>query len=43
VRFTDATLLVVRSGHTSSAQMAKAMAPFAPEDILGVVINRMTH
>jgi Mrp family chromosome partitioning ATPase len=43
VRFTDATLLVVRSGHTSSAQMAKAMAPFAPEDILGVVINRMSH
>jgi len=43
VRFTDATLLVVGSGHTSSAQMARAMAPFAPEDILGVVINRMSH
>jgi Mrp family chromosome partitioning ATPase len=40
VRFTDATLLVVRQGHTSSSQMAKAIAPFSREDILGVVINR---
>jgi Mrp family chromosome partitioning ATPase len=40
VRFTDATLLVVRAGQTSSAEMARAMVPFAQEDILGVVINR---
>lgn len=40
VRFTDTTLMVVRAGHTSSAQMAKAIAPFAQDDILGVVINR---
>lgn len=40
VRFTDTTLMVVRSGNTSSAQMAKAIAPFAQDDILGVVINR---
>ena len=40
VRFTDTTLLVVGEGHTSSAQMAKALAPFAQDDILGVVINR---
>lgn len=40
VRFTDSTLMVVRAGHTSSAHMAKALAPFAQDDILGVVINR---
>jgi Mrp family chromosome partitioning ATPase len=40
VRFTNTTLLVVRQGHTSSAQMAKAIAPFSREDILGVIINR---
>ncbi|MEK6408471.1 MAG: CpsD/CapB family tyrosine-protein kinase [Acidobacteriota bacterium] len=40
VRFTDSTLMVVRAGQTSSAQMAKALAPFAQDDILGVVINR---
>lgn len=40
VRFTDTTLMVVRAGHTSSAQMAKAITPFAQDDILGVVINR---
>lgn len=40
VRFTDTTLMVVRAGYTSSAEMARAIAPFAPEDILGVVINR---
>lgn len=41
VRFTDTTLLVVRSGHTSSAQMAKALMPLGQDDILGVVINRV--
>jgi len=40
VRFTDTTLMVVRAGHTSSEQMAKALAPLAQDDILGVVINR---
>lgn len=40
VRFTDTTLLVVRQGHTSSTQMARAIAPFSRDDILGVVINR---
>jgi Mrp family chromosome partitioning ATPase len=40
VRFTDMTLLVVRQGRTSSSQMAKAIAPFSRDDILGVVINR---
>ena len=40
VRFTDTTLMVVRAGHTGSAEMAKAITPFAQDDILGVVINR---
>lgn len=40
VRFTDATLMVVRQGYTSSSQMAKAVAPFNRDDILGVVMNR---
>jgi len=39
VRFTDVTLMVVRQGYTSSSQMAKAIAPFSRDDILGVVIN----
>jgi Mrp family chromosome partitioning ATPase len=40
VQFTDTTLMVVRAGHTSSEQLAKALAPLAQDDILGVVINR---
>jgi Mrp family chromosome partitioning ATPase len=40
VRYAHTTLLVVRAGHTSSADMAKAITPFAQDDILGVVINR---
>lgn len=40
VRFTDTTLMVVQAGQTSCAEMAKAIAPFSQEDILGVVINR---
>ena len=40
VRYTDTTLLVVGEGQTSSAQMAEAVASFAQDDILGVVINR---
>jgi Mrp family chromosome partitioning ATPase len=39
-RFTNATLLVIRAGHTRSAQLGKAMSPFAQKDIIGVVINR---
>lgn len=39
-RFTDTTLLVVRSGQLTSADMAKAIAPFSQADILGVVMNR---
>jgi Mrp family chromosome partitioning ATPase len=40
VRYTHTTLLVIRAGHTSSSEMAKAITPFAQDDILGVVINR---
>ncbi|HEX8185605.1 MAG TPA: CpsD/CapB family tyrosine-protein kinase [Blastocatellia bacterium] len=40
VRFTDTTLMVVRQGYTNSTQMAKAVANFSRDDILGVVINR---
>ncbi|HKP87286.1 MAG TPA: CpsD/CapB family tyrosine-protein kinase [Blastocatellia bacterium] len=39
-RFTDTTLMVIRSGRVNSAEMAKAVAGFTPDDILGVVINR---
>jgi Mrp family chromosome partitioning ATPase len=40
VRFTDATMMVIRAGATNSTEMAKAITPFTQEDILGVVINR---
>lgn len=40
VRLTDATVLVIRAGKTSSAQMAKAMSSFTEENIFGVVLNR---
>jgi Mrp family chromosome partitioning ATPase len=43
VRFTDTTLLVVRAGHTASGQLAKALTPLAQDDILGVVINRVSR
>ena len=39
-RYTDTTLLVVRACKTTSAEMAKAVAPFAQEDLFGVVLNR---
>jgi Mrp family chromosome partitioning ATPase len=42
VRFTDTTLMVIRAGHTSSTQMARAIALFAQDDIIGAVINRTT-
>src|SRR5947207_42510 len=40
-KFTDTTLMVVQSGALKSAEMARAIAPFTPEDLLGVVLNRM--
>ena len=40
VRYTDTTLLVVCPGMTTSTEMARAIAPFAQEDLLGVVLNR---
>jgi len=40
-KFTDTTLMVVQSGVLTSAEMARAIAPFTPEDLLGVVLNRL--
>ena len=40
VRYTDTTLIVIRAGQTSSADMARAIAPFSQDDIIGAVINR---
>jgi len=40
IRHTHSTVLVIRSGKTTSGQIGKAIAPFAPEKILGVVLNR---
>jgi Mrp family chromosome partitioning ATPase len=40
LRHTDATLLVIRAGKTSSIQMAKAITPLTEDDIFGVVLNR---
>jgi Mrp family chromosome partitioning ATPase len=42
-RFTDTTLMVIRAGRVNSAEMAKAVTPFAQDDILGVVINRIQN
>jgi capsular exopolysaccharide synthesis family protein len=39
-RLTAATLLVIRAGKTSSAQMARAILPLRQEDLVGVVLNR---
>lgn len=39
-RLTDATVLVISAGKTTTAQMAKAIAPLTQENIFGVVINR---
>lgn len=43
VRFTDTTLMVIRAGNTSSTDMARAIAPFSQDDILGAVINRTSE
>ena len=39
-RYCDATLMVIRSGKTSSKQLEKAIAFFNEDNIVGVVINR---
>jgi Mrp family chromosome partitioning ATPase len=43
VRYTEATVLVIRSGKTSSGQVGKAIAPLSQEKILGVVLNRASR
>jgi len=40
-KFTDTTLMVVQSGALTTAEMARAIAPFTADDLLGVVLNRM--
>ena len=40
---TDATLLVIRAGKTSSTQMARAILPLKQEDLIGVVLNRASR
>ena len=40
IRHTHSTVLVIRSGKTTSGQIGRAIAPLAPEKILGVVLNR---
>jgi capsular exopolysaccharide synthesis family protein len=42
-RMVDTTLLVIRPGKTSTAQMAQAVALLDREDISGVVMNRVPH
>lgn len=39
---TDATMLVIRPGMTTTQQMAKAVSLFNEKDICGVVLNRVT-
>ncbi len=39
-RYCDATLMVIRSGKTSSKQLEKAISSFNEDNIVGVVINR---
>ena len=39
-RYCDATLMVIRSGKTSSKQLEKAISYFNEDNIVGVVINR---
>ncbi|HKP10871.1 MAG TPA: hypothetical protein VJZ91_02135, partial [Blastocatellia bacterium] len=40
-KFTDTTLMVVQSGATTTAEMARAISPFTAQDLLGVVLNRL--
>jgi succinoglycan biosynthesis transport protein ExoP len=43
VHLVDTTLLVVRPGATSSADMARAIAPLSEDAVFGVVLNRATR
>src|SRR5262245_59730691 len=38
---TDATLMVIRPGHTSASQMARAMASLNERRLIGAVLNRV--
>ena len=40
LHLTDAALLVIRPGKTSSTQMRKAISPLSQDDLFGVVLNR---
>jgi capsular exopolysaccharide synthesis family protein len=40
LRHTQATVLVIRSGKTTSGQIGRAISRLAPEKLLGVVLNR---
>jgi Mrp family chromosome partitioning ATPase len=40
VGMTDTTVLVIRAGVTTSAQLAKAIEPLKEENLFGVVLNR---
>jgi protein-tyrosine kinase len=40
VRMTDATVLVIRAGKTSSTQLGKAVASLTQDHLFGVVLNR---
>ncbi len=43
LRLADATLMVVRAGKNTSAQMGKAISPLTEESLFGVVLNRATR
>ena len=40
---TDATLMVIRPGYSTTQQMAKAVSLFNEKDICGVVLNRISN
>jgi Mrp family chromosome partitioning ATPase len=40
-RLCDTVLLVVQPGATTATEMARAMSPLVPDDILGVVLNHV--
>jgi Mrp family chromosome partitioning ATPase len=43
LHYADTALLVVQPDKCRGGQIAQAIAPMAPEDIFGVVINRVTN
>ena len=43
VRLTDGTLLVIRPGSATPAQMGRALTMFNKEDLIGVVLNRVAR